>query len=135
MIKTLSLRFNLHPLAIEDALRASNSPRSKMDFYKTHLYMQILVQHMHSADEEFLSLAADAMADGAYNKVFGDQQTVQPARRGSLGRLAGGQASGSKLRLPEGVEGVFEPSVGLSRLQQTGESVSDYSAILNISPQ
>jgi hypothetical protein len=40
-IKTLALTYNLHPLAIEDALRAGNNPRSKIDFYAEHLYTQV----------------------------------------------------------------------------------------------
>lgn len=41
MIKLLALKYDLHPLAIEDALRADNSPRSKADFYAEHLYTQV----------------------------------------------------------------------------------------------
>jgi hypothetical protein len=40
-IKVLALKYNLHPLAIEDALRAQNNPRSKIDFYAEHLYTQV----------------------------------------------------------------------------------------------
>jgi Mg2+ and Co2+ transporter CorA len=40
-MKVLALKYNLHPLAIEDALRANNNPRSKIDFYAEHLYTQV----------------------------------------------------------------------------------------------
>jgi hypothetical protein len=88
----------LHPLSVEDALRATTSPRSKLDFYKTHLYLQILIQHTHPSDEAILSAAADEMGQLHLREEFS----------GSQRKL---------LTLPEGVEGVFEPSVGGTRLQ------------------
>jgi hypothetical protein len=121
---------SLHPLAVEDALRSHNSPRSKLDFYKSHLYLQILVQHMHPSDEALLSVAADEMTPGLFS-------TYQEARESRVTRtgegdvdVEGGMARGDKgglrgklFKLPDGVEGVFEPTVMGSRLQG-GESVS-----------
>jgi len=75
-----------------------------MDFYKTHLYLQILVQHTHPSDDAILSAAADEMASGHIRDDF----------TGSQRKL---------MTLPEGVEGVFEPSIGGTRLQH-GTSVS-----------
>ena len=98
---------SLHPLAVEDALRATNSPRSKLDFYKTHLYLQILVQHTQPSDEAVLSAAADEMAVTHLRDEFSSGS-------GNERRM---------MKLPEGVEGVFEPSIGGSRLQG-GKSVS-----------
>ncbi|KAJ9110459.1 hypothetical protein QFC19_001585 [Naganishia cerealis] len=51
-LKFLTLRYGLHPLAVEDTLRASNNPRSKLDFYANHLYLQILVQHIRAKDQD-----------------------------------------------------------------------------------
>lgn len=52
ILKFLTLRYGLHPLAVEDTLRATNNPRSKLDFYANHLYCQILVQHIRPQDRE-----------------------------------------------------------------------------------
>jgi hypothetical protein len=142
---------SLHPLAVEDALRSANSPRSKLDFYRNHLYLQIFAQHMHSQDEVALSIAAEALEEGHVDEVLpGTEEGEEGARRlggrmRSMSLVAQGHQSGiaSKrgrggalkglrdvfggsrrmMRLPEGVEGVFEPSMGGTRLQG-GTSVS-----------
>ncbi|WVO15151.1 hypothetical protein L204_102795 [Cryptococcus depauperatus] len=44
-------RRRLHPLAVEDALEAAAAPRSKLDFYKDHLYLQLLVHRPGGRDE------------------------------------------------------------------------------------
>ena len=88
---------------MEDALRADNSPRSKLDFYRTHLYLQILVQHTQASDVNVLSRAADEMAEShLHDDTHGNVRTM--------------------FQLPEDVEGVFEPSVAGSKLQN-GRSV------------
>ena len=138
---------------MEDALRATSSPRSKLDFYQNHLYLQILVQHTHPSDEALLTSVADetsesgriaAMADGdenVHSGVVGEGVGVG-TRYGRGGRWGGRGAGGlgrsgglggrrqsvvdgmeravmgkKMMRLPEGVEGVFEPTVTPSRLQ------------------
>ncbi|KAJ9107443.1 hypothetical protein QFC21_000896 [Naganishia friedmannii] len=61
-LKFLTLRYGLHPLAVEDTLRASNNPRSKLDFYANHLYLQILVQHIRSEDQDEIRAAGSRKA-------------------------------------------------------------------------
>lgn len=113
---------------MEDALRSANSPRSKLDFYKNHLYLQILVHYMHPTDEVILSEAAEALGgrdmnalmtavedDGHSHGFNGSSESVSKGK--NKGKAAG-------LALPEGVEGVFEPSVGASRSQGGSQSVS-----------
>jgi len=111
----------LHPLAVEDALRSSNSPRSKLDFYRNHLYMQILIHHMHAHDTEDLAKASDALQSGKVDEiVIADDETHthgDTMRKGPVKK-----ATTSSWSLPEGVEGVFEPSVAGTRLQG-GQSV------------
>lgn len=93
---------------MEDALRSYRSPRSKIDFYKHHLYLQILVHHIHRPDLETLAKATQGAEDG--------ERVTPPA--GAL-EEAGQQPNGGswwpwqrsgQIRLPEGVENVFEPS-------------------------
>ncbi|KAL1407222.1 hypothetical protein Q8F55_006639 [Vanrija albida] len=109
VMKTLALRFQLHPLAVEDALRSYRSPRSKIDFYKHHLYLQILVHHIHRPDLETLAKATQGAEDG--ERVTAPAGALMeegaPAENGSS--WWPWQRSG-QIRLPEGVENVFEPS-------------------------
>lgn len=153
---------------MEDALRSGNSPRSKLDFYKSHLYLQILVQHMHPQDELDLRAAAEGLATtGAVDRAVptvgsgsavggpfavessherrpsafdrrrssvsgsggaglgrrGSMYGGLPPRRSTLDKIKDAFGGSTKtMRLPEGVEGVFEPTLSGSRLQG-GESV------------
>jgi len=115
----------LHPLAVEDALRATNSPRSKLDFYKNHLYLQILVQHTHASDEQLISESVDDISSWHLpGETVNPSVSIDPPNEGygatsTTRRDSVGDAlvqSGRKLlRLPEGVEGVFEPMADPSR--------------------
>lgn len=146
---------SLHPLAVEDALRSSNSPRSKLDFYRSHLYLQLLICHIHHADEAADEAALDGGVfreddggDDTHLHGFMDDYNSQsqsdiPGDRGEEGRGRGGRdgrgggtsdrggiidrltgflgkGNGGGIGLPEGVEGDFEPSIGI----QNGRSVS-----------
>jgi hypothetical protein len=157
VIKTLTLQYgcvqfpassdaSLHPLAVEDALRSHNSPRSKLDFYRSHFYLQILIQHLHRDDAEKLEEEADDPLSGVAQPESADQE---PHLHGNVGlgmgpgpglrrrRSAVGPGGrlqrlrdmfgGSRRRimLPEGVEGVFEPTLmGASRGREvSGRSI------------
>nr|GAT54714.1 CorA-like protein [Mycena chlorophos] len=50
IIKALAIRYDLHPLALEDILHAHPRARSKVDYYNQHLFMRILA-HELSVDE------------------------------------------------------------------------------------
>nr|XP_018266065.1 uncharacterized protein I303_00034 [Kwoniella dejecticola CBS 10117]OBR88223.1 hypothetical protein I303_00034 [Kwoniella dejecticola CBS 10117] len=105
VIKTLVLHFGLHPLAVEDALRATNTPRSKLDFYRNHLYLQILIHHTTPSDEIRLSIAAEEMANGREDGIFGGGSSS------SMSAAERRERENNIPKLPEGVEGVFEPSL------------------------
>lgn len=121
---------SLHPLAVEDALRSLNSPRSKLDFYRNHLYLQILIHHMHDQDSIEVAEAAEALASGKIDEiVIEDEEEVESRKHKSKPKKernsqAQAKKASSTWSLPEGVEGVFEPSVGGTRLQG-GQSVRD----------
>ncbi|ORX35165.1 hypothetical protein BD324DRAFT_634098 [Kockovaella imperatae] len=142
VIKTLTMRYNLHPLAVEDALQAENSHRSKIDFYKTHLYFQVLIQHVTLRDETVLAEAADEMALGKMEERFNvldglataerrQQHGVSDshhhqggldermARSGNSAWAQGHEEEGRRKAkrshsLPPGIQGVFEPTLASS---------------------
>ncbi|KAI5478327.1 RecQ family helicase MusN, partial [Pseudohyphozyma bogoriensis] len=53
VIKPIALKYDLHPLAIEDMLHhGSSSRRSKADYYKQHLFVSLVVHKTFSSDAE-----------------------------------------------------------------------------------
>ncbi|CAJ0635232.1 17212_t:CDS:10 [Entrophospora sp. SA101] len=50
VIKTLALKFDLHPLSIEDALQ--NTRRTKLDQYQNHIYISLLLHTLNNEDVE-----------------------------------------------------------------------------------
>lgn len=131
----LELTRSLHPLAVEDALRATNSPRSKLDFYKNHLYLQILVQHTHPGDEEVIAEEAENLSSwhlpGHEPQVIPEPESrasgygsTSTTRRGSTALENAIQGGRRILQLPEGVEGVFEPTADVSRGSKRGRERS-----------
>lgn len=78
---------------------------------------------MHAHDTEDLAKASDALQSGKVDEiVIADDETHthgDTMRKGPVKK-----ATTSSWSLPEGVEGVFEPSVAGTRLQG-GQSVSD----------
>ncbi|KAG7571526.1 hypothetical protein FFLO_00542 [Filobasidium floriforme] len=124
-IKVLALKYNLHPLAIEDALRANNNPRSKIDFYAEHLYTQVYPQYIRAEDEEEIKEAVNLPAKRPFE--LGSHATYGRGRSQNMeeedleasgikhkqswaGRLFSRAKRANKIHvLPEGVEGVFEP--------------------------
>lgn len=122
------LKVSLHPLAVEDALRATNSPRSKLDFYNSHLYLQILVQHMHAKDEEILSEVAEEMSSWHFSgeplRHLRSNEDLDAIPGGPNGRGAKRRQSIFS-RLPDGVQGVFEPTIHPSRMISQSMSYED----------
>ncbi|KIR25018.1 hypothetical protein I309_06128 [Cryptococcus deuterogattii LA55] len=124
VVKALVLHFGLHPLAVEDSLEASESPRSKLDFYKNHLYLQLLIHHSQISEKDTLDILADDMVEGAYRKGQGG---THPRKKRWFSQRVRGVFEGEhkKPRLPEGVQGAFEPSmisprrtIGMHRTQE-----------------
>ncbi|WVQ74121.1 hypothetical protein IAR50_003712 [Cryptococcus sp. DSM 104548] len=113
VIKKLVLHFGLHPLAVEDALEAESSPRSKLDFYRNHLYLQLLIHRTQSSDHEALTLAADESAEGIRpGEAEGPRDNgINHQEGGGKSGLFGGKSAGRRVGLPDDIQGVFEPSM------------------------
>ncbi|WVN87629.1 uncharacterized protein L203_102812 [Cryptococcus depauperatus CBS 7841] len=75
----------LHPLAVEDALEAAEAPRSKLDFYKDHLYLQLLIHRPGGRDERSELVTPPARTHPAGLGKAGAQVDSRPAQRGIHG--------------------------------------------------
>ncbi|KAJ7510487.1 magnesium transporter [Mycena galericulata] len=54
VIKAVSIKYDLHPLALEDVFTRSQT-RSKTDYYSKHLFLRILCHELGDPDEPFTS--------------------------------------------------------------------------------
>ncbi|PBK76542.1 hypothetical protein ARMSODRAFT_948349 [Armillaria solidipes] len=50
VIKAVSLKYDLHPLALEDVFHTRSQTRSKVDYYSKHLFLRILVHEIGDPD-------------------------------------------------------------------------------------
>jgi len=56
VLSTLALRYDMHPLAIEDVIHQhGNNARSKADYYPQHLFLRILCHRLASKDDRSTS--------------------------------------------------------------------------------
>ncbi|EIN14274.1 hypothetical protein PUNSTDRAFT_96001 [Punctularia strigosozonata HHB-11173 SS5] len=51
VIKALAIRYNLHPLALEDVLHVPRHSRSKADYFLNHLFLRVLCHSLASPDD------------------------------------------------------------------------------------
>ncbi|KAJ7236277.1 hypothetical protein B0H12DRAFT_1140573 [Mycena haematopus] len=59
VIKALSIKYDLHPLALEDVFHTRSQTRSKADYYTKHLFLRILCHELNDSDDlSFMSSAA-----------------------------------------------------------------------------
>ncbi|KAJ7116472.1 hypothetical protein C8R44DRAFT_792640 [Mycena epipterygia] len=58
VIKAVSIKYDLHPLALEDVFHTRSQTRSKADYYTKHLFLRVLCHELGDSDEPFMSTAA-----------------------------------------------------------------------------
>ncbi|KAJ6577447.1 magnesium transporter [Mycena capillaripes] len=58
VIKAVSIKYDLHPLALEDVFHTRSQNRSKADYYLKHLFLRVLCHELTDSDEPFVSTAA-----------------------------------------------------------------------------
>ncbi|KAK0209054.1 hypothetical protein DFS33DRAFT_498400 [Desarmillaria ectypa] len=76
VIKAVSLKYDLHPLALEDVFHTRSQTRSKVDYYSKHLFLRILVHEIGDPDDTPTPLHATA----AYGSTLtGLPRTSSPA--------------------------------------------------------
>ncbi|KAJ7056655.1 magnesium transporter [Mycena amicta] len=59
VIKAISLKYDLHPLALEDVFNARSQTRSKVDYYTQHLFLRVLCHELSESDEPYMGSAAE----------------------------------------------------------------------------
>ncbi|KAJ3722353.1 magnesium transporter [Lentinula raphanica] len=52
VIKAVSLKYDIHPLALEDVFHTRSQTRSKVDYYNKHLFLRILCHELGDPDAE-----------------------------------------------------------------------------------
>ncbi|KAJ7746354.1 magnesium transporter [Mycena metata] len=55
VIKAVSIKYDLHPLALEDVFHTRSQTRSKSDYYTRHLFLRILCHELSDSDEPSMS--------------------------------------------------------------------------------
>jgi len=50
VIKALAIKYNLHPLALEDVIKGNPRTRSKADYYTRHLFLRVLCHQLSPSD-------------------------------------------------------------------------------------
>ncbi|CAI2167786.1 11850_t:CDS:10 [Funneliformis geosporum] len=65
VIKTLAIHYDLHPLAIEDTLQSSQ--RTKLDQYKDHIYISLLLHTLVNSEKELQVDNDDISSNGRMN--------------------------------------------------------------------
>ncbi|KAK7032805.1 magnesium-like protein [Favolaschia claudopus] len=58
VIKAVSLKYDLHPLALEDVFHTRSQTRSKVDYYTQHLFLRVLCHELRDANEPYTSSPA-----------------------------------------------------------------------------
>ncbi|KDR85830.1 hypothetical protein GALMADRAFT_51400 [Galerina marginata CBS 339.88] len=53
VIKALSIKYNLHPLALEDVFHGHSRNRSKADYYTRHLFLRVLCHELADEHQPF----------------------------------------------------------------------------------
>ncbi|KAF9016191.1 hypothetical protein BDZ89DRAFT_1022900 [Hymenopellis radicata] len=51
VVKAVSLKYDIHPLALEDVFHARSQTRSKADYYAKHLFLRVVVHELGDPDE------------------------------------------------------------------------------------
>ncbi|KAJ6608685.1 hypothetical protein B0H10DRAFT_2067021 [Mycena sp. CBHHK59/15] len=58
VIKAVSIKYDLHPLALEDVFHTRSQTRSKADYYSKHLFLRILCHELGDPNESYGDSAA-----------------------------------------------------------------------------
>ncbi|KAF8915014.1 hypothetical protein CPB85DRAFT_1454173 [Mucidula mucida] len=66
VVKAVSLKYDIHPLALEDVFHARSQTRSKADYYAKHLFLRVVVHELGDPDEP----PAPTTSEAAYGSTL-----------------------------------------------------------------
>ncbi|TFK42066.1 magnesium transporter [Crucibulum laeve] len=84
VIKAVSIKYNLHPLALEDVFHGHKQNRSKADYYSRHLFLRILCHELGDPD---YSPSGHSAAQGS--TLTGEPRSMSPEPMRDEDRLNG----------------------------------------------
>ncbi|KAJ7765334.1 magnesium transporter [Mycena metata] len=97
VVKAISIKYDLHPLALEDVFHSHSRARSKVDYYVRHLFLRVLCHELGDQDQDPLSTLPHAQSPTRENS--GDEKRSFLRRRNPLSGSA--QRSASSLNIPQ----------------------------------
>lgn len=83
VISALALKYDLHPLAIEDILHPRGQNRSKTDYYPKHLFIRVLSHTLHDPDSPGTCEVPGDLISELDPEDEGTQELREPIRRES----------------------------------------------------
>jgi Mg2+ and Co2+ transporter CorA len=112
VISALAIKYDLHPLALEDVLHQRDQNRSKADYYSKHLFLRVLC-HTLADEDEFVPQFAQNMPSNVTNLP----RSASPTTFGEVDR----KVHGYSLDNPEGeLEGtMYDESNGYGEGKDT----------------
>ncbi|ESK93464.1 putative magnesium -like protein [Moniliophthora roreri MCA 2997] len=69
IMKAVSLKYDIHPLALEDVFHRREQTRSKADYYPKHLFLRVTCHELGKDEDEF---EAEAHTSAAYGSTLTD---------------------------------------------------------------
>ncbi|PPQ66055.1 hypothetical protein CVT24_000237 [Panaeolus cyanescens] len=80
IIKALALRYDLHPLALEEILHGHSRNRSKAEYYAQHLMLHVLCHEVGNSPESSSGLPGQDMGNESFRASHKDHNTA-PSKR------------------------------------------------------
>ncbi|KAF8190242.1 hypothetical protein K438DRAFT_1676097 [Mycena galopus ATCC 62051] len=74
VMKALSIKYSLHPLALEDVFHARPTARSKADYYVQHLFLRILCHELDDGGQDSILTIPPSYA--TISESFDDENTL-----------------------------------------------------------
>ncbi|THU96871.1 hypothetical protein K435DRAFT_819335 [Dendrothele bispora CBS 962.96] len=74
VIKAVSLKYDIHPLALEDVFHTRSQTRSKVDYYGKHLFLRILCHELAGTEDPALS----STPSSSHENITGGPRSSSP---------------------------------------------------------
>ncbi|KAK7464367.1 hypothetical protein VKT23_006534 [Stygiomarasmius scandens] len=77
VIKAVSLKYEIHPLALEDVFHTRSQTRSKADYYAKHLFLRILCHSLKDSDDDSSS-STSSSPSASRSSITGKPRSSSP---------------------------------------------------------